>query len=529
MPNELVQRACAANRDVPECIPHPVQDCRDVIHIAVFFDGTGNNNDVDKEKKCWSNVAHLYESSRILVREDKSGTVNCIYIPGVGTPFNDKGADWLGTAAMWVEDHVLGGGVGAGGDRRMEFGMDAVNEHLRKVLVANANALGGIVAKYAAENRTRSFNDLNSILAKHRLIKVINLSIFGFSRGAALARAFTNRLIAACKREGDVLLYEGYPIRLSFMGLFDTVASFGVPTQNARTPFTERDLIVSPAVERCVHYVAAHELRFSFPVDLIRKNGKLTGEWLEKTFPGVHSDVGGGYGPTEQSIDNNYARIPLREMMKESLLHGVRMLSYEDLKKRWPSLFKQRFECRRETEAAFSGYMAACRADGGTIEQQIVAHMNLYYSANGTMHRKGIETAGERSRNSSKYKYLIGSKGMASEVAIYRQVLKSGGWLRFSDRTARAFEQYIRVHEWKLAAWDSTAPEGVVSFVSRYVHDSKVDFLGNAEPFSYFKSRGVDESTISVWEEAGAWLRSKIDAVGYPATQASDGIRRVHE
>jgi hypothetical protein len=57
---------------------------------------TGNNNDVDKEKKCSSNVAHLCESSRILVREDKSGTVNCIYIPGVGTPFNDKGADWLG-------------------------------------------------------------------------------------------------------------------------------------------------------------------------------------------------------------------------------------------------------------------------------------------------------------------------------------------------------------------------------------------------------------------------------------------------
>jgi hypothetical protein len=96
--------------------------------------------------------------------------------------------------------------------------------------------------------------------------------------------------------KGPTLTYQGYPLRLNFMGLFDTVASFGLPAQNIRTSFDERELIVSPMVERCVHYVAGHELRFSFPVDLIRKNGRFARNWLEKVFPGVHSDVGAAMG-----------------------------------------------------------------------------------------------------------------------------------------------------------------------------------------------------------------------------------------
>jgi hypothetical protein len=54
----------------------------------------------------------------------------------------------------------------------MEQGHDTVNEQLREVLIANAKALGGTVAKYAAENSSKSFGDLSASLAKHRLIKV---------------------------------------------------------------------------------------------------------------------------------------------------------------------------------------------------------------------------------------------------------------------------------------------------------------------------------------------------------------------
>jgi hypothetical protein len=506
---ERLQSALAANRDVPETAPGPFQDCRDEVHIILFFDGTGNNKDNDEKDRKWSNVARLFASAYRAAQLNKNTPIYPVYIRGVGTTSNDTAAGWLENAVVWAEDNLLGGGAGSGGDRRMKYGMGTVNDRLRDILVANAKKMGGVVEKYAAENCDRSFGDLSSVLAKHRLIKIINLSIFGFSRGAALARAFSNRFIDRCTKHGSKLLYQGYPLRINFLGLFDTVASFGVPSKNARIPFTERELVVSPAVERCVHYIAAHELRFSFPVDLIRKNGRLAGDWVEKVFPGVHSDVGGGYTPNEQGINNSYARIPLREMMREALLSGVRIIGYDDLKRLHNQLFREQFECTAEAERAYARYMAACKPAGGAVEQQIIAHMQLYYSANGTMNRRRIETATERSRGESKLKSLLGPMGMASEVAVCRFVQKNSGLVRFGGMPAKAFAQYVKIEDWQLAAWDAMAPEGVVEFVSKYVHDSKVDFLFNAEPFSYFSSRGVEESSISVWQESGNWLLSK--------------------
>lgn len=510
MANESVSVSVAANRDVPASSPACFQDCRDVIHIAVFFDGTGNHKDADTPNSKWSNVARLFQSALACAQLDRgSRTIYPIYISGVGTPYNGKAVNWLSKAGVWLQDGFLGMGVGTGGDRRLEQGDDTVNDRLRDVLIANARTLGGTVQKYAEANSAKSFADVNAVLGKHRLIKIINLSIFGFSRGAALARAFSNRVIAKCEVNGDELCYGGYPIRLNFMGVFDTVASFGVPSQNIRTPFGERDLIVSPKIERCVHYVAAHEVRFSFPVDLIRKNGKLAGEWVEKVYPGVHSDVGGGYEPLSQGIDNNYARIPMRDMMAEAKVGGVRMLAYDDVRTTFNVMFTERFECKVQTETAYAAYMAACGATSGTIENQMKQHLKTFYSACGTMHRKGMQTPGERRRNEDKYKYL-GPKGMAWEISKYRAAAKAGGWVRFGDLDANAYAQYVKPEEWQIEAWDASAPDGAVEFVAKYVHDSKVDFLANlAEPFSYFKARGVEESSNSIWHEAGNWIRSK--------------------
>lgn len=520
MENDDIASAVAANRDVPDAPASPFQDCRDVVHIAMFFDGTGNNKSADDATKRWSNVARIFDAAI----NEPAKSVYRIYVSGVGTPYNGKAVGWLYKADVWTEDNVGGMGFGAGGDRRLEQGDGDVNDRLLEVLLANAKKMGGEVAKYAASAGDKSFAELNAALATHRLIKTINLSVFGFSRGAALARAFSNRVIAACKTKGGDLLYHGYPMRMNFMGVFDTVASFGVPSQNIRTPFSERDLIVSAKVERCVHYVAAHEVRFAFPVDLIRKNGKLAGEWLEKTYPGVHSDVGGGYEPHAQKIDNNYARIPMRDMMREALLGGVRVDAYADLKRRKNTLFKERFECTADTAAAYQHYMAACGALGGTIEQQMKAHLRLFYSANGTMFRSGVETPGDRSRQAAKLKYL-GPKGMAWEISKYRAAAKVGRWVRFADptRMVSGYAQYVKPEQWQIDAWDKAAPAGAVDFVARFIHDSKVDFIYNlAEPFSYFKGRGVQESSISVWQESGNWLRSSATKVSNATGAAVD-------
>jgi hypothetical protein len=528
MANDAIAACVAANRDVPNSPPGPFQDCRDVIHISVFFDGTGNNKDEDNDAKKWSNVARMFLATFLRSQEDKTKTTYPIYISGVGTPYNGAPVRWLSSAGVWIQDGLPGGGAGAGGDRRLDQGDDAVNDRLRDVLIANAKAMGGEVGEYAATGNAKSFAEVNAALGEHRLIKVINLSIFGFSRGAALARAFSNRVLESCKKEGGELLYKGrHPLRLNFMGIFDTVASFGVPAANVQLPFFERDLVLSPKIERCVHYVAAHEVRFSFPVDLIRKKGQFANpNWEEKTYPGVHSDVGGGYQPVDQGINNNYARIPMRDMMREAVISGVRMHAYDTLKldKNYAALFGERFECKTETETAYKAYMSACGPLSGTIEKQMEQHMKVLFSACGTMHRTGLQSPAERSVEKGT-RSSIGYSSMAQEIKIYRNPAKAGKWVRVSS-TVRDFVQFVKPHGWQIAAWDTKAPSGAVGFVSQFVHDSKLNI---AEPFSYFKPRGVDESSVNILQEGGRWLGGKAATVGnavesgYTATKKGVG------
>lgn len=511
MANDALKAAIASNRDVPRNDPGPFQDCRDVIHISVFFDGTGNNKDADEGVRKWSNPARMWRAAEMAA--PRGEPIYPIYVSGVGTAFNSAVNGIKDKSLVWIEDNLEGMAAGGGGDRRMEFGSDNVNARLRDVLIANAQRAGGELKKYADQSHGKSFAEVNSALGKHRLIKMINLSVFGFSRGAALARAFSNRVLKECKESNGELTYQGNPIRVNFMGIFDTVASFGVPAQNARYPWSERDLIISPKVERCVHYVAGHELRFAFPVDLIRSHGKLHGNWEEKTYPGVHSDVGGGYEPAAQKISNNYARIPMRDMMREATSSGVRMLNYQQIKVVNFPLFKERFECKAETEAAYKGYMAAWGAHTGSIEEQARRHRKLLYTAYGTMYRQGLDNPGDTQRKADWYKF-IGPKGMAWEVEKYRTAAKLGRRIRWSN-SANLYAYMVKPEDWQLKAWDSPAPQSVFDFVRAFVHDSKVDFIGNVgDPFSYFKARGIAESTRSVWEETGDWIHDTSQQVG---------------
>lgn len=503
MGNPDLKAARASNRDVPTATPGPFQDCSTAVHLAVFFDGTGNNRDADTPNRKWSNVARMFDAAHF--KPDQG--VFRIYVSGIGTKFNGPSPGIVST--VWVEDKEWGGGTaGWGGDRRLDLGQDNVNARLRDMLIANAQKLGGEAKAYADASEGRSFAEVNKALGQHRLIKTINLSVVGFSRGAALARAFVNRIVDQCTVHGKELHYQGYPLRITFQGLFDTVASFGLPSANVRTPWSERELTIPPQVERCVHYIAAHELRFSFPVDRISQKGKVDPRHEECLYPGVHSDVGGGYDPNAQSVNDNYARIPMRSMMFEAVWAGVRLSSHDLIRKERQSLYKERFEVLPETERAYSSYLAAYnKLPSGTFIDGYISHMRLLYSAYGSMHRADVQAPADRRRAESPWLW-IGPKGMAWEVGKYRTAAKLGRLVRLSDEK-NLYARYIKPDEWQMQAWDSAAPSGVVEFVSQFVHDSKVDFLANVEPFSYFSPRGIHESTRSIWKEGYDWLSHK--------------------
>lgn len=170
----------------------PAGSCQQSLVLSFFFDGTGNNIDTDSTTDQQSNIARLYESHRLISPQEG---LYAFYCYGIGTYFKESG-DPGGTPA--------GLGMGDGGKRRLEWAFDKFDETL-----------------HAAEMRAK--NPTNKILS-------VRIAVFGFSRGATLARAFVRDLQERCVlKDGRYLLKQGgYPVEVYFLGLFDTVALVGM-------------------------------------------------------------------------------------------------------------------------------------------------------------------------------------------------------------------------------------------------------------------------------------------------------------
>src|SRR5450830_179743 len=375
---ERKQRAAAMACFDPAKRPGMV-DCSQHLSITVFFDGTGNNFKFDLPYQKHSNVARLWQTHPF--DDDVNGTYR-IYIPGLGTPCEEAGEK---------DFSALGAAFGKGGEARLQLARRKFDEVIDKAQARAGNP--------------------------RQPIRMINLAVFGFSRGAALARAFAIRIANDCKQVGNAWHYKNHPFRFYFMGLFDTVASVGIgggakplePDKNAlirtlivpfplvavayaayvqSTPAVRnyghyawgQDLRIPAMVEQCLHFVAAHEVRDSFPLDSVRDGKTYPPNTHEVVYPGVHSDVGGGYAPGEQARalkdEEKLSQIPLLDMYRAARVAGVPLTALEIVD---PEI-KVWFAIAPKTRQLFHDYMAATKPQGPT-EIQVIAHMNQLYRA----------------------------------------------------------------------------------------------------------------------------------------------------
>lgn len=511
----IIKRTAETNSDVSNTPPTAKQDCSDVVHISVFFDGTGNNKDADEEKKKWSNPARLWRTANQYVvdsRINNSTSNYAIYVSGVGTRFNGELNIFQRALAIMQDHSGFGLGVGTGGTRRLDYGEDQLNDALKQVMIINAKKAEIDTGKYANEKKVYSFAEVDKSLKQHRLIKKINISTFGFSRGAALARAFTNQFMWQCESDCNGLTYGTgkYPIEFKFMGIFDTVASFGLPATNLNNnlTFEGRDMVIDERVKMCVHHVAGNELRFAFPVDLIHKeNGQIANSnWKELVYPGMHSDVGGGYTPGSQNVNDNFARIPLKDMLDEAVSAGVRMFDYDQLKEKYGALFAEQFEIQNETQRLYDAVKAQMPATG-KVQDQIITSMKIYYAAYGALATQKTASVSQQARSDNKIREFIpiGPSDMATEIERLDKLKKltesnkSGGIniFRLLSPVSKAYEYYLGIEDWQFKSWSNGSTPEIMDFYQNYIHDSKYGFISNAEPFSYFRQRTVYESRRS--------------------------------
>ncbi|WP_052479007.1 DUF2235 domain-containing protein [Vibrio jasicida] len=293
-----------------------------VLRIGVFFDGTGQNNlnDAYKEQrgvKSRTNVARLFEAYPIDEEHEK------IYISGVGT-----------VDGAWQTPKTIDDGDDES-NAAQAFGVDVNN--VSDSLLWEIS-LPNLIADYTS-SRTGAFykwqkwadeyariTDTLELNGEFESITHIEFDVFGFSRGAALARHFVNALKdglpdVAKPRDGEMFgsvhpnllgkasieQYDNnqgyYPdeIRTStvrFLGLFDTVGSFYMAGNEDEGNF-ELDLDMNCA-ERVFQITAQHEFRKNFPLTSVKQNGVNPAHFFEEEFAGSHSDIGGGYPSKEQ-------------------------------------------------------------------------------------------------------------------------------------------------------------------------------------------------------------------------------------
>ncbi len=241
------------------------------VRVGVFFDGTGNNRDNDIPRGTDTNIARLYELYHVNPGAETTKPVGKMNGMDLFTQrFYQRG---IGTQTG-TENDDLEMGTGAGGVSRIEGAL----RDLESFLASFVNRKGPRI-----------------------------VDVFGFSRGAALARDFVNRVNERFARQG---------VQVGFVGLYDTVSSFGLAGNDVdiRSDAPLATPLLSPAAAalagtfnlnlglasavKVVHLVAKHEYRANFALQSLHPGpGKpLPGNVEEIAVPGAHADVGGGYG-----------------------------------------------------------------------------------------------------------------------------------------------------------------------------------------------------------------------------------------
>ncbi|WP_312972627.1 DUF2235 domain-containing protein [Atlantibacter sp.] len=289
------------------------------ITIGMFFDGTGNNV-FNTDERLLRSCTHLDVG---LKKEDLE-----LCTQKLGMSVNGNGSymgyysniHWLNTLYSIDDDIVEDKSLFQRAVYIQGIGTQKGKED--SLLAMGTGTLSEGVVDKTDEGISQIANELQALLGEGssitNAIEKIQFDIFGFSRGAAAARHFANRVRNNDKAIQQAILeglkgrnQHGKPAgEVRFIGLFDTVCAVGLDPHDAVNPGVDLDL--PPDIAQKVFQIAAmHECRYNFSLNSIKES------WPELSLPGVHSDIGGGYNPKEQEY--YFLTKPKNETVRDSI------------------------------------------------------------------------------------------------------------------------------------------------------------------------------------------------------------------
>jgi uncharacterized protein (DUF2235 family) len=253
--------------------------------IAVFCDGTWNTPDESKDGQlCQTNVAKM---AGALLPTSIDGKEQLLYYDtGIGSEGNLIKRAFDGATGSGITENILQAyrfiiGNFEPGDELFLFGFSRGAYTVR--------SLSGLI-------RNSGILKIENTDQVKRAFKIYR------SRKADLQP----RAIEATLFRKSFAIEESTIIK--FIGVWDTVGSLGNPLWltgmlSRRNQFHDTGL--STKINYAYHALAVDENRKNFEATLWHQKPNSTGQVLEQVwFPGVHSDIGGGYPETETGLSD---------------------------------------------------------------------------------------------------------------------------------------------------------------------------------------------------------------------------------
>lgn len=243
--------------------------------LIICLDGTWNTPDNG------SNPTNVVKIMRGIRSRDDHGTPQTVfYCPGVGT---DGG----------VFDRIVGGAFGRGLERNVQDGYR---------FLANNYEPGDEIYIFGFSRGAYTARSLGGFISICSLLK--NGAMDRLPEAWQIYRTKPNKRNIDQLREINELAHKG--VRIKCLGVWDTVGALGIPGESLqwvnRGKYEFHDTKLGKNVDFAFHAIAIDEKRGPFAPAPWQKPDHNDYKLVEQVwFPGVHSNIGGGYADARLS------------------------------------------------------------------------------------------------------------------------------------------------------------------------------------------------------------------------------------
>ncbi len=271
--------------------------------LIVCCDGTWNTP--DQEENGIPAPTNVFKIFNAIAEKDKKNNVQLKYYhPGVGS----EGG---------VVESVLGGAIGAGisNNIRSAYHWLGCNYNEGDEIYLFGFSRGAFAARSLGGFLGRGLLDLKNLGSDDSWFRVKKAYDKGYRR--------KNSTLEDWAESYWKFFHKGQSLPINFVGVWETVGALGVPDDleiinifEKRKNWRFHDTELGSYVKTARHAMAIDEIRSSFTIT--RWNNSVQHPGIKELwFPGVHSDVGGGYA------DSKLSNGALLWMMEESSKVGL--------------------------------------------------------------------------------------------------------------------------------------------------------------------------------------------------------------